>query len=549
MVNLPRGPADPRSLRFQVLANAVDAALKANDMPRAFAGAQTAIDEGHAHPAFFNILAAREMGEGRYREALALLRKGLSLAPRDANLLNMTGVAHNNLKDYREAIRAFDAAILANPRMPQAIYNRGLSYEGLGEINRARGDFERAVALNPNYPEALSRLAYAEAIRGQLEIARGHAEKALRANPRDQLSHIALAMADNAQDKFAATIQRLTVLLPGLGPTQINRAIALGLLGDAQDGAGDAARAFDAYTQSSELLRQLYAPAFASADALAQATMLHDYFAAAPAGPWAADLAAPADPNVAGHLFLVGFPRSGTTLLEQTLAGHPNVVTSEERDFLSGIVPLASPADLDRLAAMSAQETTRARDLYWKNARQAGLKVKDKVFVDKLPLNALLLPLIAKLFPHAKILFALRDPRDVVFSCFRRKFEMSSQMYQLVTLDGAARYYDVVMRASEIYRAKLGLDWRDVRHEDFVTDYEAQARAICAWLGLDWDADMIKVAERLGARAVNTPSSLQIVRGIGTQGFAAWRRYEAQMQGVLDFLKPWVERFGYGREG
>jgi hypothetical protein len=122
-------------------------------------------------------------------------------------------------------------------------------------------------------------------------------------------------------------------------------------------------------------------------------------------------------------------------------------------------------------------------------------------------------------------------------------------MYQLVTLDGAARYYDVVMRASEIYRAKLGLDWRDVRHEDFVTNYETQAREICAWLGLGWDGDMIKVAERLGARAVNTPSSLQIVRGVGTQGFAAWRRYEAQMQGVLEFLKPWVERFGYGREG
>lgn len=546
MVDFRKPPFD--AARFQSLAAAVDAAIKAGDIPRAAAAAEAAIAQGHPHPAFFNILAARDMQKGAYREALAQLRQGLALAPRDPNLLNMTGVAHNNLKDYREAIRAFDAALVANPRLAQAIYNRGLSYEGLGELNRARGDFERAVALNPAYPEALSRLGYAEAIRGQLETARGHAEKALRANPRDQLAHITLAMADNAQDKFAATIQRLAALLPSLQPDQINRALALSLLGDAQDGAGDAAKAFAAYTQSAELLRQLYAPAFAAADALAQAQMLRAYFAAAPAERWAADRAAPADPNLATHVFLVGFPRSGTTLLEQTLAGHPAVVTSEERDLLNDTVQgfVATPADLDRLAALDPAQCAAQRDLYWKNARQAGFKPKDKVFVDKLPLNALLLPAVARLFPHAKILFALRDPRDVVFSCFRRSFEMSSQMYQLVTLDGAARYYDAVMGAAELYRAKLGLDWRDVRHEDFVRDYGAQARDICAWLGLDWNDAMTKVAERLSARAVNTPSSLQIARGVSTKGFAAWKRYAPQMQDVLAGLQPWVERFGYG---
>jgi hypothetical protein len=102
------------------------------------------------------------------------------------------------------------------------------------------------------------------------------------------------------------------------------------------------------------------------------------------------------------------------------------------------------------------------------------------------------------------------------------------------------------MRAAALYRETLGLAWRDVRHEDFVRDYETQARAVADWLGLPWDAAMVQVAERVGARAVNTPSSQQIARGVSTAGFAAWRRYEAQMESLRPLLDPWVERYGYG---
>jgi tetratricopeptide (TPR) repeat protein len=441
MVNFQTGPTGPRTARFQVLAGNVDAALRSGDMARAIAHAEAAIAEGFAHPAFFNVLAARDMQKGLFREALVHLRSGLRLAPRDANLLNMSGVAHNNLGEYREAIGLFDRAISAVPSLAPAYYNRGVAFERLGDVNRARGDFERAVQLQRNHLEARSRLAYAEAVRGQLAAARGHAETALRLAPRDQLSHIALAMADNADRRFDATIARLTTLLPELKAEQINRALALGLLGDAYDGAGDAERAFAAYSESKNLLHRLYAPAYGAADALGQAEMLCRYFETHHNESWSADRSAPADPNVAGHVFLAGFPRSGTTLLEQTLAGHPSVVTSEERDLLaqatSGLA--ATPADLDRLALSGRQDLSRTRDRYWALARETGLKVKDKVFIDKLPLNTLLLPLVAKIFPHARILFALRDPRDVAFSCFRRTFDMSNQMYQLVTLDGTAR--------------------------------------------------------------------------------------------------------------
>ncbi|MEI9996019.1 MAG: sulfotransferase [Rhizomicrobium sp.] len=548
MVEITRGPADPnRAARFKRLADEVDAAIRAQDMPRAVAGAERAVKEGFGHPGFFNLLAYRDLTQGRYREAIALLRNGLTMAPQDANLLNLLGVAHNHLQEYRDAIGALDTAITAFPDFAPPFYNRGLSFEGLGDLGRAHADFERAATLQPNYPDALSRLAYAETMRGRHALALGYAERALAANPRDALGRLASAMAEVALGRFEAAIARLTVLLrdPELG--NVNRAIASGLLGDALDGAGQYTPAFEAYAASGDLLRQIYAPSFGADHALQSAQMLRRYFEQAAPEAWAADRAAGAQDGVLGHVFLVGFPRSGTTLLEQTLAGHPDVVTSEERDLLADAAHAfaRSPADLDTLAALTPAMAAQYREMYWKRAAAAGLDAKGRVFVDKLPLNALLLPLVAKLFPTAKILFALRDPRDVVFSCFRRRFAMSNQMYQLVTLDGAARYYDVVMGACAAYREQLGLDWHDVRHEDFVADYEPQVRALCDRLGLAWTAGMTQVAERLRARAVDTPSSGQIAKGVSEEGVGAWRHYAQPMADVLPLLAPWAARFGY----
>ena len=96
------------------------------------------------------------------------------------------------------------------------------------------------------------------------------------------------------------------------------------------------------------------------------------------------------------------------------------------------------------------------RAAYWRRVRQSGVDVTGKLFIDKHPLNTLNLPLIARLFPRAKILFMCRDPRDVVLSCYRRRFNMNPAMYQMLTLDGAAQFYDAVMDSSELARPLLG---------------------------------------------------------------------------------------------
>jgi hypothetical protein len=166
------------------------------------------------------------------------------------------------------------------------------------------------------------------------------------------------------------------------------------------------------------------------------------------------------------------------------------------------------------------------------------------VFIDKLPLNSIKLPLIAKLFPEAKILFAVRDPRDAVLSCFRQRFRMNPSMFEFLTLDGAARFYAQVMRLSELYRDRFALTVFEHRYEDLVSDFEGRAQAVCDFIGVDWTPEMRRFADGGARRSVATPSATQVARGL-YDGAGQWRRYADQLAPVIPILQPWIDKFGY----
>jgi hypothetical protein len=246
-------------------------------------------------------------------------------------------------------------------------------------------------------------------------------------------------------------------------------------------------------------------------------------------------------------VFLVGFPRSGTTLLEVVLDGNPRVVSLEEHELLAdGVLAfMREPVNLLPLARAESPAVNALRQAYWRRVRAAGADVSGKVFIDKHPLNSMKLPLIAKLFPHAKILFAVRDPRDVILSCFRRRFKMNPSMYELLTLPGAAGFYAAVMTFADTVRRSLLLDWREVRYESLVTGFEGEMRSVCEFIGLEWLADMGEFGDRAQAREHATPSTAQLSRGLVTSATAQWRNYEPQIRSVLPLLEPWMIRFDY----
>jgi hypothetical protein len=247
------------------------------------------------------------------------------------------------------------------------------------------------------------------------------------------------------------------------------------------------------------------------------------------------------------HVFLLGFPRSGTTLLERVMDAHPDMEAMPERDCLldpeNDLTSL--PDALGRLATLNGGDLAQHRKAYWDRVLVNWKAPSRRIFIDKMPLNTVSLCLIAKLFPNAKILFAVRDPRDVVLSCFRRRFGMTAQMFELLSLENAARYYDRVMKLAAIYREKLTLDLHQIRYEDMVGDFEREMLKVCTFLGAEWSDAMLHFAQNMSAKNIGTPSARQVARGLYAQGIGQWRRYAAQMEPVLPLLAPWIERFGY----
>lgn len=520
------------------------------NIARGISLAQKARADGVDHPLVRQLVAMQLKVEGRFDEAILELQPALEAEPHSVALLNMLGFCLIELGRRQEAAKIFEISMKLDPKSADASFGYGWAAERVSALEAAEAAYRRAVALNPDHADALAGLAGIMGRRRDWASAQIYAEKAAALDPLQSDALTNLARIEIGQGRFDAAVRRLETIiaLPHLKP--LARANARILLGDALDGAGRYRKAYAAYAKGKAELRERHAHVFEPAEGNnateAVKAMLAE-FKETPVAAWTTHslLSPKRDERV--HAFLTGFPRSGTTLLEQVLATHPDIVTLEERpllldaarDFLTGY------GDITRLANVVGDLLEPYRDSYWKRVGEFGVDPAGKVFVDKNPLNTNRLPLIAKLFPAARIIFALRDPRDVVLSCFRRSFNMNASMYEFNSIEGAAHYYAAVMEAGQAYLEKLPLQTHYIRYEDLVSDFEGQSRALCKFLDVDWTDKLKDFAETARGRSIATPSSTQVGRGLYSEGAGQWRNYDFALKPVLPILQPWIERFGY----
>jgi len=532
----------------------IELALR-TDVPHAIELARAALARGFEHPKVLNLVAFQLEEEGRYPEALRLLDRAAGLDPADVLIWNSVGLVLMKQDKRRAAVAAFEHALALNPYFAQAYQNLGRALEELGDYEGAREQFEQAVRLFPEYADPLAGLASLAGRDGDWPAVRDYASRALALQPFQPAAICAIANADVNAKNFEAAMLSLRELAAHPGLDRFDKPSVHCLLGDALDGLGRADEAFAEYLAGKAGFREVHRQQYEQPGLETQldaARRLAAYFEKAPSGPWSAPapLAEGEAGPARGHAFLVGFPRSGTTLLENVLASHTDVLAIDERVTLRDIetVYLSNTGMLDHLGVLSVAEAAQRRSEYWAGVRDLKMTPDGKVVVDKMPLYTTKLPIISKLFPSVKILFAQRDPRDVVLSCFRRPFQINAGMYQFVTLDGAARYYDAVMSLAEIYREKLPLDMYVIRYENLVEDFEGETRAVCDFLDIDWRESLHNFAENARERQIRTPSAAQVRGGLYSSGAGQWRRYEKHLESIMPILEPWVGRFGYGSD-
>jgi hypothetical protein len=258
--------------------------------------------------------------------------------------------------------------------------------------------------------------------------------------------------------------------------------------------------------------------------------------------------AAAAPATADSPVFVVGFPRSGTTLLELTLDAHPLLVSMDEQPFLQHALRdiLAIAPYPHELAAVTATDLERVRAAYWQRVRRRVQLAPGQRLVDKNPLNILRLPVIKRLFPNARVLLAVRHPCDVLLSCYMQHFrapEFALLCADLSTLAvGYRRAFDFWYRESAVLKPAV----REVRYETLVMEFEVQVRAIAEFLQLPWDERMLAPAAHAQAKGfISTPSYSQVVQPVNKRSVGRWHAYRAHFAAVLPRLAPYLARWDY----
>jgi tetratricopeptide (TPR) repeat protein len=520
---------------------AIHASLTAGDIDAAGKLAEDALADGIDHPMVLNMVAGRREGEGRFEESLELLLRAKAAAPEAIGIINAVGLCLIWLRRHEEAVAEFGTALALDQAFSPALANRGAALVALGRLVEARRDFEAALDFDPGNLIALNGLAALALRRGVPAEARRLALQVTARQPDYHEALTSLAGADIAEGKPGVGEQRLRVLLadPRVGP--LDRAEAFGVLGDALDAEGRFSEAFEAYAECNRLRQEHYAAQFADEGTLGLVRALTGALEGKRvAATWGRAHESPAR----RHVFLVGFPRAGSTLIEQVLAGHPDVVTLAEKECLidSARQWLADADDFERFCAAEDETLDSWRSAYWRRVSEAGVDPAGRVFVDKHVFNIFKLPLIARLFPEARILLVRRDPRDTVLSCFRSRFALSDPVYQMLTLDGAAQLYAATMELAEATERAFGLFVQLCALEAVIADFDTELRAICATLDIPWLPELSDFAAHAGDRGVATPGAERLAEGLNGRTIGRWTNYAGEMAPVLPILQPWVER-------
>lgn len=557
-VALTAMPGD-RATRF----NLATALVASGELDEALAVAAAGDD-----PKLQRIVAWIHQQQGRPAEALAGYAAAVAADPDDFESWNNLGNLRGELGDSEGAIHALERAINLRRTTPALYLNLARLLDGLDRQEARLRTMEEAGHQVPSDAEVQFELGLARAamhdldgaeysFREAIRLTRGftpaYLELGLLLENLNRIHDLEALVAEaerrgvteaefgflrawllRRQGRFAEALVLAEAVPATINPIRRNQLIA-----ELCDRTGDPARAFAAFAamNAASLAEAVPSDEDYPAEVAAEVARLTP----ARFGKWTRVEVAPVP---APPIFIVGFPRSGTTLLDTLLMNVPDLHVLEEMPVMRQVEAMIDP---DALGSLSGAELSRMRERYFEALESIAPPPRPGMtVVDKYPLHMARIPLIHRVFPDAKVILVERHPCDAVLSCFMANFQLNRAMRPFVTLEGAARLYDIVFtcwtRATEL----LPVNVHRIRYERMVEDLEGEMRALLGFLDIPWDE---KVLDNRGAAAkrehIRTASYAQVGEAIYTRSAGRWERYREQMAPVLPILQPWAERMGY----
>lgn len=519
--------------------------------------------------------------QGRHKAAVALIKRIVAVDPNSFWATNEAAVLLLSRGDVGGAARLARNAVRIAPEAPQAHYLMGMALTEAHRPAVAEYHYRRALEMaNSRDPTALTNFALCLKNQGKMAEARALYNEALGAAPDHLHVIMGLARLEEADRDLPAAMQlleRAAAMSPDNPSVLLQRAVVLGRSGDTDaalealekmasgttplgagellekgrllDRSGRHAEAFGCFMAGKQRLREVSGIAYLDDFAREMVERRRNFFTVKRLAtlPRAAPAAGGAQP-----IFVLGFPRSGTTLMEQTLSAHPSIAAGDELPIIAEICevmprvldsPLTYPEALSELWMGDHREDLNTlRDYYLRKVSQLGVISEGaRWFTDKMPLNETNLGLIHLLFPQAPLIHVVRHPLDVVISVLSNL--LTHGCYCSYALDTIALHYVRIAELVEHYCQEMELRYLRVRYEDMVDDQEATVRKVLEFVGVDFDPQCLEFHEN--RRFARTASYAQVTEKLYDRARFRYRNYLGELEPVIPVLQPVIERLGY----
>lgn len=449
--------------------------------------------------------------------AEAIVDRLAKVAARNPELLHLAGQSYRMIFRPDKAIQCFERVLAQTRQIPDTQLELAVLYERRHRLNEAHSLLEDCLSTDPDYLEA--------------ELFKGRLQRRLHGAAGAEAIFRKLAASETAHP--------------------LVRAQAWTEIAHQQDQEQNYDAAVESLLKCKELLRTDEKLVLQESEALqGHVRNLAESLTPAHFQRWAE--ATRVFPR-RKQAVLASFPRSGTTLLEQVLDSHPGLVSSDEREaFARDIFPaiwrtttsLLPTADSLDAAPLERLGTQRERYFAYMSAA-LNEPIGDRMHLDKNPSLTPLLPGMLRLFPESRLLIALRDPRDVVISCFMQYLPLNTNSVCFLTLERTARRYVHDMNLWLTLRDKICSPWLEVRYEDCVSRLEREAHRALDFLGLPWDDQVLAYRDRLKTKAVASPTYEAVSKPLYTSAVGRWKNYRKHLEPCWEILEPCIKAFGY----
>lgn len=478
--------------------------------------------------------ALREEGDAAGAEAE--LRSIAADFPHDPQpLVDLFDLLRSDIRSEQEARQALQSAVDRDPDNLDLPLLLGRWHLERFDVEDAERIFRSVIQKEPANESAFLGLAVLFD-RHRPHLLAELVDEATEARLPQAALNLLRAYADRRAKRSADGLEALANV-----PEDYEPAISSQIQGQLLDSMGEYDRAFAAFAKMNDALSlDDSEPLKRARNRRSRLRQVTDHISA----EWLQSWAAPRVEAVPAPVFLVGFPRSGTTLLDTMLMGHPDVEVMEERPVIRRLE--REIGGFDAITNLDEEQLRQAQSRYFQIAADYAAVQQDRLLIDKGPLLLNDAPLIYRLFPNAQFILAIRHPVDAVLSCYMAGFRLNSSMANFLRLDTAAEFYDLTFGFWEKARSLMPLNVHEIHYERLVQDPEIELKSVTDTLGLAWNPAVLDHEATAQQRGViKTASYAQVTEPLYSRSVDRWHNYRKHVEPILPILEPWAVKFGY----